>query len=129
MSVAMIVICPYCNQPAQLVGGDVIYPHLPWLHGKMFYSCVPCGAYVGCHDGTTQPLGCLANAQLRVAKMAAHTAFDPLWKSHRLTRTAAYRWLARELGIEVGDCHIGMFDVEQCRRVVEVCQKWQTDPR
>jgi hypothetical protein len=92
--------CPYCDHDAQLVTGAVIYPRLPWLHEKLFYSCLPCNAYVGCHDGTVRP---------------AHAAFDPIWKSRQLTRTAAYRWLARELRIEITDCHIGMFDVDTCR--------------
>lgn len=114
------VICPYCNQPAPLVTEKEVYPDLPWLHDKSFYMCAPCGAYVGCHDGTTRPLGRLANAELRIAKMAAHAAFDPLWKSRLYTRRAAYSWLAKKLGIERDDCHIGGFDVETCRRVVQV---------
>jgi hypothetical protein len=56
--------------------------------------------------------------------MAAHAAFDPIWKSRQLTRTAAYRWLARELRIEITDCHIGMFDVDTCGKVVEICSRW-----
>jgi hypothetical protein len=115
--------CPYCNHDAELVTGAVIYPRLPWLHEKLFYSCLPCNAYVGCYDGTVRPLGRLANAELRAAKMAAHAAFDPIWKSRQLTRTAAYRWLARELRIEITDCHIGMFDVDTCKQVVEICSR------
>ena len=68
------VSCPYCNAPAELVRGDVIYRGRPELHAKRFWRCAPCGAHVGCHapnrrfgyDGT-QPLGRLANASLRKA--------------------------------------------------------------
>jgi hypothetical protein len=81
--------CPYCNHDAELVTGAVVYPRLPWLHEKLFYSCLPCNAYVGCHDGTVRPLGRLANAELRAVRMAAHAALDPIWKSRQLTRTAA----------------------------------------
>jgi hypothetical protein len=37
-----------------------------------------------------------------------------------MTRRAAYSWLAEQLGIDRGDCHIGTFDVEMCKRVIEV---------
>jgi hypothetical protein len=122
--------CPYCNNEASLAGGDTIYPHRPDLHFLQFWACQPCDAYVGCHKGTTRPLGRLANAELRAAKIEAHTAFDPLWKFHtfgdgyqRMTRNEAYGWLAEQLGMARADCHIGMLNVEQCQRVVEVCSK------
>lgn len=120
------VICPYCGDPAKLVGGKVIYPRLEHLHGKKLWHCKPCGAWVGCHDGTTKPLGRLANYELRRAKMAAHAAFDPLWKDqgpNGLKRGDAYAWLAKELSVPVSECHIGMFDESQCRAVVIACAK------
>ena len=121
------IVCPYCQQKAELVTGDVIYPHRPDLHQLQFWQCVPCMAYVGCHRGTTRPLGRLADAELRQAKQDAHAAFDELWKqitpAGTFDRSGAYKWLARQLGIEVRQCHIGMFDVETCRRVVAICTK------
>lgn len=124
------VTCPYCDRIAAIVGGDFIYPHRPDLHRLRFYLCRPCDAYVGCHKGTTRPLGRLANAELRQAKQDAHAAFDPLWKFHTfhrgyqtMTRNAAYEWLAEQLGINRSDCHIGMFDLETCRRVVQLCRQ------
>ena len=113
--------CPYCGKPAEFVTGSAIYPHRSDLHDKQFYRCQPCEAWVGCHDGTPHPLGRLANAELRAAKIAAHAAFDPLWVNRGIgRRKAAYRWLADHLGIPPSRCHIGWFDLEQCRRVVEV---------
>jgi hypothetical protein len=112
--------CPYCDGDAQLVWGDRIYPRRRDLFAAQFYLCIPCDAYCGCHPGSTRPLGRLANAELRKAKMEAHAAFDPTWRGHR-SRSGAYAWLAEQLGIERKDCHIGMFDVEMCRKVVEVC--------
>lgn len=52
--------------------------------------------------------------------MRAHTAFDRLWKGGG-DRSAAYAWLAGALGISKNECHIGMFDVDMCKRVVRVC--------
>lgn len=50
--------CPYCGKPAQLVGGDVIYPHREDLHEKKFWLCTPCNAYVGCHRIQELDKGC-----------------------------------------------------------------------
>ena len=127
------VTCPYCQQPAPLVGGDVVYPHRLDLAAKNFYQCSPCDARVGCHppetapgggqgDGTV-PLGRLANAELRKAKQDAHAAFDPLWKSGRMRRKDAYAWLAGLMKLKVKNTHIGEFDVAQCHAVVQAVQR------
>jgi hypothetical protein len=123
--------CDYCGAATERVGGDVIYPHRPDLAAKVIYRCVPCGAWVGCHHGTDVPLGRLADSELRLAKQAAHAAFDPLWEAKRRrediskskARNAGYEWLAEQLGIKRRDCHLGMMDVAQCRRVVEICTR------
>lgn len=117
-----MLTCPYCGNTAELVTGVVRYPHRPDLSEKLFYQCLPCDAYVGCHPGTDKPLGRMANAELRVAKVMAHRAFDPLWQSGYMARRVAYKWLAYELDMANSACHIGMFDVEQCKRVVAVCK-------
>lgn len=128
------VLCPYCNQPAQLVSSTEVYRR---DYGPIFL-CRPCEAWVGCHDGSFRPLGRLANAELREWKMKAHAAFDPIWQNlcdaevrrvgpyrgiKHIIRNEAYRRLAERLGIKVGQCHIGEFDVETCRRVVNICQQ------
>ena len=53
----------------------------------------------------------------------AHYAFDPLWKSGEMSRNAAYRWLAGELGITRDECHMSMFDKATCERVIEICEQ------
>lgn len=119
-----IVICNYCGKPAELISGKAIYPHRPDLFSLKFWSCTPCKAYVGCHkDSDAVPLGRLANAELRSAKNRAHAAFDPLWKSKSMKRAEAYGWLSKQLGISGKDCHIGMFNIEMCERVVSACQQ------
>lgn len=120
--------CPYCNESSILVDSAKVYGRsYGWMYVCQRYP--GCDAYVGCHKGTTEPLGRLANKELRSAKRAAHDAFDPLWRakirltgcSKKTARTRAYAWLAGELGISFDDCHIGMFDVETCKRVAELC--------
>lgn len=129
------ITCDYCKRPAELVAGDVVYPHRPDLRAKKFYRCEPCAAWVGCHPNTTTPMGRLATKDLREAKQAAHAAFDPIWKE-RFDRKSAedstyrqhharggrYKVLAKLLGIPMAECHIGMFSVDLCRRTVEICR-------
>lgn len=100
----------------------------------MIYLCWDCMAYVGVHKGTDRALGRLANAELRVAKKEAHFYFDQIaktslinkiWKEHipnTSNRNKAYLWLSNQLNIPHEVCHIGMFDVEDCKRVVELCK-------
>lgn len=112
------VFCDYCGRRAEYVDSKIIY-------GKsygMIYLCRNCMAYVGVHKGTDKPLGRLANAELRRWKKEAHAAFDPLWQRGRFRgrRNDAYRWLAEQMGIPVEETHIGMFDVEQCRRAIQI---------
>ena len=114
-------ICPYCFQQSNLVTGQAIYPHRPDLYQKWFYQCLPCSAFVGCHPNTKNPLGRLANAELRKYKSLAHKAFDPIWKNGEITRKEAYKNLARAMNIESTKCHIGMFDTFQCKKVIAIC--------
>lgn len=113
-------ICPYCNGPVALVSNAQIYGHeygkWPWA-----YRCTQCDAYVGLHSHTTIPLGTLADLPTRDARRRAKAMFNNIWTRGDMTRSDAYVWLAKELGIEVGECHIGWFDVTQCLRVIEVC--------
>lgn len=129
MSTPAPPLCDYCGNTSESVTGREVYPHRPDLATKPFYRCAPCQAWVGCHPGTAVPLGRLANAELRRAKMAAHAAFDPLWKSGTMSRASAYKALARALGIEPQACHIGMFDVAMCARVPAAVEMVRTQLR
>lgn len=90
----------------------------------MIYYCKACQAYVGVHKGTNKPLGILANAELRGWKKRAHFYFDRLWKSKIMTRAQAYKWLSEQLNKNIAQTHIGMFDVDDCKRVVDVVFKF-----
>ena len=109
--------CPYCGADAIWRDSSIIYGQ---DYGKVWIcSNYPtCDAYVGCHGGTKTSLGRMANAELRAWKKKAHTVFDPLWKYGAMSRTEAYKWLAAELTLTAPECHIGMFDVEMCERVI-----------
>ena len=121
-------ICPYCNNPAKLVTGREIYPKRLDLYDKKFYACMPCGAYVGCHPGTERALGGLANKETREARGMAHQAFDPMWKSGKMSRREAYAWLKKALGA-AGEVHIGNMSVKECSRVTSACYLYRDKNR
>lgn len=122
------VICDYCGKPAELVDSREVYGR---SYGHNVYLCRSCNAYVGCHRGTNTPMGRLANPELRRWKIMAHNSFDPLWKHGRFRgfRNVAYDWLAAQIGLPIEKTHIGMFDVEQCKLTVQICdaenKKWR----
>jgi len=118
-------ICPYCNGESVFVDSEEVY-------GKsygMIYLCRPCKAWVGVHKGTSDALGRLANSELREGKKEAHFYFDKLW-NHKiqqglkksLARTRAYKWLSEELDVARTETHIGYFDLEMCKKVVNLCK-------
>lgn len=120
-------ICPYCNNPSIYTDSARVYSR---SYG-MIYLCEPCEAWVGVHKGTDNPLGRLANDELRKAKIMAHYYFDQLWRrkidqgfSKSKSRKLAYGWLADKMGINIKKCHIGMFDVDQCEQVIKICKPY-----
>lgn len=103
-----------------------------------FYGCTrypDCRGTHGAHpDG--KPFGTPANKETKAARIRAHRAFDSIWISRRdqlgipksWARRDAYSWLAVELEMKVDDCHIGMFDVETCERIVALCEARMVAP-
>ena len=123
-------LCPYCGKAAVLMSSKTFYGEhsdFGWVWG-----CTPCGAWVGVHKGTSKAFGRLANAELREYKKEAHKYFDWLWErkmklqnvTKNKARNAGYDWIAKELNIERRYCHIGMFDVDDCKRVIELCKPY-----
>jgi hypothetical protein len=128
------VTCNYCGNPAELVPSSEIYQSGA-DYGPL-WLCRRCDAYVGTHKNSKdhKPMGRLANAELRGMRKAAHKAFDPLWRRKmerdRMTknaaRSAAYHWLAGQMEIKNYACHIGNFDLDQCRQAIDLCTKPET---
>jgi ssDNA-binding Zn-finger/Zn-ribbon topoisomerase 1 len=117
--------CPYC-------GGGVVCKDSSIVYGKSYgkiWICSnwpKCDAYVGCQKGSEKPLGRLANQELRYWKKQAHSKFDKLWESgEHMNRSRAYAWLSGTLGIPPDKCHIGMFDVDQCKAVCDAVREFQ----
>jgi hypothetical protein len=112
-------MCPYCHEPSELIDSKEIYGR---SYG-MAYMCKRCDAYVGTHKGTEEALGRLANKDLRTWKKNAHAAFDPLWKEQGVERSQAYVWMANKMGLPIEEAHIGMFDIDQCKKLIELIKE------
>lgn len=111
-------ICRYC-------GGKVVLTDASAIYGKgndPIYLCTNCNAYVGCHKGTTRPLGKLANAALRMKRQETHGIFDAFWKARGWNRSGAYIWLARGMSLSEDDAHIGNFEMDECEQVIHLCR-------
>ena len=131
------VVCNYCGKPAELVPGRTAYPHRSDLHELWFWRCNPCDAQVGCHRGGarvnvgggvqvesdgTLPLGRLANAPLRSARLRAHDLFEQLWRNGGMTRAEAYGWMAAVLGVHPDSARFALLEADQCWALVDAIE-------
>lgn len=116
-------ICRYC-------GGKVVFTSNSEIYGKEYgngkcYLCRNCKAFVGVHTETLTPLGTLANDELRKWRHQAHNELDKLWKgkTRKMTRYNAYGWLSKQMNLTRNETHIALFEIEQCKQVIEICQR------
>lgn len=117
--------CPYCSGKVSKTRGRG--------YGAT-HDCIDCGAYVGCHRAGRnkgRPLGTVANAEDRKLRGVAHRLFDSLWRrkmrrdscGQSTARSAAYSWLAREMGIPKKECHMAMMQSDRLNLVISICQR------
>lgn len=111
--------CPFCAYPAELVTGKEVYKDA-YYHNQRVWLCRPCDSYVGCHKGTKRPLGELADKETREARKRAHLTFDPLWKKGYMTRSFAYGWMRKQMGLTKEASHIAMMTKEQCYQLADM---------
>jgi len=115
--------CRYC-------GNEVVFTSNAEIYGKEYgngkcFLCRNCKAYVGVHTETMTPLGTLANDELRKWRNKAHIEFDKLWKgkTRKMTRYKAYGWLSSKMNLKKDETHIALFEVEQCKKVLELLKE------
>lgn len=127
----MPVTCK-CGGRVELVENSEIYNGRSYGDWPYAYLCRGCKAYVGLHPQTDIPLGTPADKETRVARQNCKQVFEPIWRNKVMSRTKAYAWLAKRLGIDVADCHFGLFDADQCYRAAAACaelSKFSNQPR
>lgn len=119
----MKLYCTGCKQTvdARLTNGEELYPHRRDLYKLPFWKCDACSSFVGCHWKTknpTSPLGVLATSEIKDARRKIHAILDPLWRSGRITRGAAYSHISRKLGKQY---HTGNIQsIEEARETYKI---------
>lgn len=114
------VKCPECGAKMVLRSS----PRFQYKNGddRLFYGCSRFPECKGTHgaDPTGKPFGVPGDTVTKHARIAAHAAFDELWKpmGARLTRSEAYLWMQSKMGLTAAEAHIGSFTVEQCEALM-----------
>lgn len=94
------------------------------IYGRNFgewpyvFFCRNCGATVGCHKYTEDPMGTMADSQTRKLRQQAHGEFDPIWKDGWLDRSRAYGRLSELMTIPAQDCHFSHMGPRQLRQAL-----------
>lgn len=70
-------------------------------------TCEPCGLW----SWDNKPL---VDKATHEARKKAHTVFDSLWKNKHISRSKAYKLLSEKMKLTPIECHISLFNVEQC---------------
>lgn len=118
--------CPYCGSQALLRPASVVHGNRAVPEDKL-YICARypgCDAYVTAHRSTLQPMGTLANRELRRKRQLAHRAFNRLWESDLMTKKQAYFWLQAKLGLPESEAHIAKFSEWRCQTVIDLCTQF-----
>ena len=121
-------ICKYCGGIVRLIPASAVYGDATQRLGlahEFVYQCQNCNARVGCHKGTTRPLGDVANEGLRLKRMETHRVFDTFWKRRHMTRSNAYKWLSEQLDIPREEVHIGGFEMDTCEKLIRLCREYE----
>lgn len=90
---------------------------------RLFYGCSrfpECRSVHNAHpDG--YPLGVPADARTRQARQHTHAVIAVYAQAHRLSMPEMYEFLACGLDMTDEECHIGKFDIAQCRAAILLC--------
>jgi hypothetical protein len=107
---------------AELVKGDIIYPHRKDLYELNFYQCPTCNNYVGTHKGTDKPLGHIVTKEIKQLRIKIHNFLDPIWKNGRMKRKDLYKKISDKLGYMF---HVGEIvcekEADNIIKIVEEC--------
>ena len=98
---------------------------------RLFYGCSrypECRSIHGAHpDGW--PLGVPADARTRQARQHTHAVIALYAATHNLSMPEMYEFLAAGLDMTDDECHIGRFDIAQCRAAILLCAEHEGTTR
>lgn len=110
-------VCDVCNSKNIFVAKRNV-SRWPYI-----IMCGNCGASVGCHIDTYNPLGKMASGSLRKLRSIAHESFDKIWKSGFMTRQRAYEWIAKEL-LVIEEFHLSNCTHSQLLQVINISEQY-----
>ena len=110
------VKCPECGAPMRLR----MTQKFRYGDGRprRFWSCTRYPACKGIHGAhpNGEPLGIPADAETKRWRVKAHAVFDQI----DMPRKERYLHLQRLMGLSKDEAHIGRFDIEQCKRLIQL---------
>ena len=117
--------CPYCGSLATLRPASVIHGLSDISAGTYLYVCrrwPTCDAYVTVDRCTKQPLGTLANGDLRHKRILAHHALHSVQTQLGMSRDQSYRWLQTQMGLPGDQVHIAKCGDYRCEQIIHICE-------
>lgn len=120
------ITCPYCGAPAIYRPASMVHGNNTWQKGTHLYVCSQwpdCDSYVTAHKSSHQPMGSLANKNLRHKRIQAHQALEELRQTRHMETWAVYVWIQMKLKLTPDKAHIGMFSEDMCDRLIAICQE------
>lgn len=123
--------CPYCGAYAYCRPASIVYGNVSRRKDSYLYICSrwpACDSYVGVHQNSREPLGTLANSELRHKRILAHRALSELQCQRHMKKWEAYIWLQAKLGLNESQAHIGMFSEYMCEQTISLCRQALAPP-
>ena len=118
--------CPYCGRRSVLRPAEYVYGANTINISDQLYVCAGypgCNAYVGVHEGTTKPMGSLANPELRNKRIRAHRAINHIIEKGYMSKDDIYALLSLRLNVPRKETHIGRFSDYLCEQTILECEK------
>ena len=134
--------CPYCGSPLRFVTAEQLKQMVeshpkrpkkasPFVCNHMhYYVCSNfnnCQSYIGAYENTYDPMGAVANPELRMLRIQTHLVFDEIWKNNILPKDEAYSLLGDKLNLLRSQTHISQFNKTNCEKTISIAEKILTE--
>lgn len=109
----------HCGRPAVLRDAKEVCRTR--REGEKAYVCSgypACDSFVLAHPNTLEPMGSLAEPELRRLRFEAHRQFGQLHKAGIMTKRQSYQWLAQIVHAPMSHAHIGHLGEYFCKEVI-----------
>ena len=92
------------------------------LTNDNFCFCIYAQSLVTADRRTKQPLGTLANGDLRHKRILAHHALHSVQAQLGMSRDQSYRWLQTQMGLPGDQVHIAKCGDYRCEQIIRICE-------